>query len=45
MSGINITVKIPEPQAFYGERKDARSWMSSLKRYFTACGWSVVTHD
>ena len=39
-----MQVKIPEPKAFSGERKDAKTWLSRLDRYFAACGWQEASH-
>ena len=35
---MNIQIKVPEPKAFAGEKKDAKSWLKQVKRYFTAAG-------
>ena len=35
---MNIQIKVPEPKAFDREKKDAKSWLKQVKRYFTAAG-------
>ena len=35
---LNISVKLPEPKAFYGDHKQGRAWLSAVCRYFTAVG-------
>ena len=35
---MNIQIKVPEPQAFDGEKHDAKCWLKKVKRYFIAAG-------
>ena len=35
---MNIQIRVPEPKAFDGEKKDAESWLKQVKRYFIAAG-------
>lgn len=35
-SSGKVSVKLPEPKAFYGDNKLARSWLSAIRRYFAA---------
>ena len=35
---LDISVKLPKPKAFYGDHKQARVWLSAVRRYFTAMG-------
>ena len=37
-------MKIPEPKSFAGDRKEARTWLAGLDKYFKACGWQEATH-
>ena len=44
---MNIQIKVPEPKAFDGEKKDAKSWLKLVKRYFIAAGlleWDDVNN-
>ena len=34
----DISIKLPEPKAFYGDHKQARAQLSAAYRYFTAVG-------
>ena len=34
----DISNKLPEPKAFYGDHEQARAWLSAVYRYFTAVG-------
>ena len=34
----DISVKLPEPKAFYGDHKQARAWLSVVQRCFTTVG-------
>ena len=33
---MNIQIRVPEPKAFDGEKRIAKSWLKSVKRYFIA---------
>ena len=35
---LNMSMKLPEPKPFTGQRKVARAWITQLTRYFTAAG-------
>ena len=35
---LNMSMKLPEPKPFTGQRKVARAWITQLTRYFTATG-------
>ena len=35
---MNIQIRVPEPKAFNGEKRDAKSWLKQVKRYFIAAG-------
>ena len=35
---MNIQIRVPEPKAFDGEKRDAKSWLKQVKRYFIAAG-------
>lgn len=39
---IRLTVKIPEPSPFKGEKEQAKSWLNKLKRYFIAVGLDLA---
>ena len=34
----DISIKLPDPKAFYGNHKQVRAWLSAVYRYFTAMG-------
>ena len=36
---MQFTVKLPEPPRFSGNMKEARSWLTTLRRFFNAAGF------
>ena len=37
---MNIQIKVPKPKPFDGGKKDAKSWLKQVKKYFLAAGLS-----
>ena len=39
-----LSIKAPEPKRFNGDSGKLDVWLYSVKLYFGAVGWNVITH-
>ena len=44
-AAISFSAKLVEPKHFAGKGQEARSWLSTLKRYYIAVGINNMTTE
>ena len=45
MAEVRMSIKVPEPETFDGNRKNAERWFFILPKYFNANNLSNKAHD
>ena len=45
MAEVRMSIKVPEPETFDGNRKNAERWLFTLRKYFNANNLSNEEHN